>query len=150
DSTAPPSVRIITTFDRLVNQAAIMLSPLLANYAAYQTKGRIMKFRLIPRRRLTRLLLVPLLATAVGTATAIPSQADTHIVYAALGDSYASGVGAPPYDPGSLACEQSPQSAAKLWADQHGAKFTFAACNGATTTNVINNQVDKVDPHTTH
>jgi lysophospholipase L1-like esterase len=108
------------------------------------------KLRPVPRRRSTRILLVAtLLAVVGGTVAAVPSWADTPVVYAALGDSYASGVGAPPYDPTSGGCRQSPRSAARLWAESHGASFTFAACSGATTTDVINNQLAGLTSATT-
>ncbi len=109
-----------------------------------------MRFHPIPRRRSTRILLAATaLAVVAGTVTAVPSWADTPVVYAALGDSYAAGVGAPPYDPASGACRQSPQSAAALWAQSHGASFTFAACSGATTTDVLDKQLDGLSPATT-
>src|SRR5262245_35220317 len=95
------------------------------------------------RPRLThRLLLVLALLAAMTGIAAVPSWASTTTIYAALGDSYSAGVGAPPYDPASGSCNRSPRSAAALWAASHpGTSFAFAACSGATTTDVINNQL---------
>jgi hypothetical protein len=57
--------------------------------------------------------------------------------YAALGDSYASGLGAGAYDSASGDCRRSSNAYAALWASaHHPASFAFAACAGATTTDV--------------
>ncbi len=96
------------------------------------------------------LLAVALLVPLAGIAVAAPSWAGTTIVYAALGDSYAAGVGADVYDPASGSCARSPQSAAALWAAGHpGTSFTFVACSGATTTDVRNNQLSALSGATT-
>ncbi len=89
-------------------------------------------------------------ATVAGIAVATPSWADTATVYAALGDSYASGVGSGSYDPESGSCQRSPNSAAALWAAGHpGTSFSFAACSGATTTDVLNSQLGALSDATT-
>ena len=103
------------------------------------------------RSRLPRRLLfvVAVLAALTGIAVA-PSWASTRIVYAALGDSYSAGVGAPPYDPASGSCTRSPRSAAALWAASHpGTSLTFVACRGATTTDVLNKQLGALSGATT-
>ncbi|MFE0022309.1 SGNH/GDSL hydrolase family protein [Amycolatopsis sp. NPDC059021] len=68
-----------------------------------------------------------------GTANAI--QATT---YAALGDSYSSGVGAGDYgDSGD--CMRSSNAYPQLWTNAHsGTKLTFVACSGARTGDVVN------------
>lgn len=70
--------------------------------------------------------------------------------YVALGDSYSSGVGAGNYDPDSGDCLRSPNAYPALWAEAHDvASFTFAACSGATTADVLANQLDALSERTT-
>ncbi|OLB82513.1 MAG: lipase [Actinobacteria bacterium 13_2_20CM_2_71_6] len=94
-----------------------------------------------------RIRSVPLFATALlgalaGTLVAGPAQAAGPVTYVALGDSYSSGVGAGGYDPASGSCERSPRSYTALWVASHTvARFTSVACSGATTTDVLDNQV---------
>ncbi|MEU8636941.1 SGNH/GDSL hydrolase family protein [Amycolatopsis sp. NPDC048633] len=58
-------------------------------------------------------------------------------VYAALGDSYSSGVGAGSYG-SSGNCYRSSNSYPQLWTNAHsGTSFTFLACSGAKTGDVI-------------
>lgn len=60
------------------------------------------------------------------------AHAAQEIDYVALGDSYSSGAGAPPYEEGL--CARSAQGYAQLWADTHDvSSFEYAACGGATT-----------------
>ena len=67
---------------------------------------------------------------------ATPASASS-VNYVALGDSYASGLGAGNYSGGS--CDRSANAAAQLWANAHSpASFAFVACSGATTSDVIN------------
>ncbi|MGH3833790.1 MAG: SGNH/GDSL hydrolase family protein [Pseudonocardiaceae bacterium] len=69
--------------------------------------------------------------------------------YAALGDSYSSGVGTGVYDPASGACDRSPLSYPSLWvAEHHPASFEFAACSGAKTTDVLATQISALRPGT--
>jgi lysophospholipase L1-like esterase len=104
--------------------------------------------RFLSARRV--LVAATLLAALAGIAVATPSWADTTTVYAALGDSYSSGVGAGSYDPASGSCQRSTKSAAALWAEAHpGASFSFAACSGATTTDVLQNQLGALSDATT-
>ncbi|MGH3846046.1 MAG: SGNH/GDSL hydrolase family protein [Pseudonocardiaceae bacterium] len=78
-------------------------------------------------------------ATAASPASA--SQAASAVDYVALGDSYSSGVGAPPYDL-DTSCLRSAQSFAPRWAtEHHPASFGFAACSGATTADVLATQI---------
>jgi lysophospholipase L1-like esterase len=70
--------------------------------------------------------------------------------YVALGDSYASGVGAGGYDPASGLCFRSANAYPALWAAAHQpASFTFAACSGATTGTVQASQLSAVSSATT-
>ncbi|MFN2535961.1 MAG: SGNH/GDSL hydrolase family protein [Pseudonocardiaceae bacterium] len=69
--------------------------------------------------------------------------------YVALGDSYSSGVGTGVYDPASGDCARSPLSYPPLWAAEHNpASFRFVACSGATTGDVLGDQITALDPGT--
>lgn len=86
------------------------------------------------------------LALTLALATvplAAPANA-AGLTYAALGDSYSSGTGAPPYD--SSGCERSQRSYAPLWAAATGVtKFRFVACIGALTSDVRARQLSVLD-----
>ncbi|MFI6158797.1 SGNH/GDSL hydrolase family protein [Micromonospora haikouensis] len=114
----------------------------------------------MPHRPLARALtaLTALLAATLGAAAAPgvaqaaqaakPARAAAAINYVALGDSYSSGVGAGPYDLST--CLRSDKSYAPLWAAAHQvASFTFPACGGAVTADVINKQVSALSTSTT-
>jgi hypothetical protein len=77
------------------------------------------------------------------------------IAYAALGDSGSTGAGAalptPAYD-SNIACGRMTDAYPVLWANAHNlptSQFSFAACNGATTVKIINNQLGVLSPATT-
>jgi lysophospholipase L1-like esterase len=75
------------------------------------------------------------------------AHAASAVNYVALGDSYSSGVGA---GSTSGSCEQSPNAYGPLWAKANSpASFTFAACSGATTTDVVNSQLSSLSASTT-
>jgi len=96
--------------------------------------------------RTFRFLLISLFSLLALLAFAVPSQAATG-KYVALGDSYASGTGAGNYSGGS--CKRSANAYAQLWANSHApSAFTFAACSGAVTADVLNNQVSAVTSDT--
>jgi lysophospholipase L1-like esterase len=79
---------------------------------------------------------------------AAPASAQSAVNYVALGDSYASGLGAGSYSGGS--CDRSAKAAAQLWANAHSpTSFAFEACSGATTADVINNQISALNSSTT-
>jgi len=94
---------------------------------------------------------------ALATATAavaslslvlIAAPASAAVNYVALGDSYASGLGAGNYSGGS--CDRSANAYSQLWANaNHPTSFAFVACSGATTTDVINNQISALSSATT-
>ncbi|MDT8911603.1 SGNH/GDSL hydrolase family protein [Amycolatopsis sp. PS_44_ISF1] len=66
-----------------------------------------------------------------GAAQAAPAS------YTALGDSYSSGVGAGSYG-SSGSCKRSANAYGQLWANAHsGTTFTFLACSGAKTSDVL-------------
>ena len=98
--------------------------------------------------------LVALLAGVVTVVTAVPTTAAAAPApgagdYAALGDSYSSGVGTGVYDPASGACARSPLSYPALWdAEHHPAGFEFVACSGAKTEDVRANQISALQPNT--
>ena len=66
---------------------------------------------------------------------AAPAQAAPP-AYAALGDSYSSGLGTRSYYPASGSCYRSPYSYPVLDAARIGARLTFLACSGATVAGV--------------
>jgi lysophospholipase L1-like esterase len=102
--------------------------------------------------RRSRMLAIGVTASAFGlaaavTGTGIPAQAAPAVHYVALGDSYSSGVGA---GDTSGSCGRSPNAYPALWAKAHSpASFTFAACSGATTSDVINSQLSALNTSTT-
>ncbi|WP_431946553.1 SGNH/GDSL hydrolase family protein [Actinacidiphila sp. bgisy167] len=70
-------------------------------------------------------------------------------VYVALGDSYSAGVGAGSYDSSSGSCYRSTKAFPRLWANAHSpSAFSFTACSGATTTDVLNNQLGPLNSST--
>jgi lysophospholipase L1-like esterase len=102
--------------------------------------------------RPSRMLAIGVTAPALGLAAAIigaamPAQAASAVHYVALGDSYSSGVGA---GSTSGSCVQSPNAYGPLWAKANSAaSFTFAACSGARTSDVINSQLSSLSASTT-
>ncbi|KJK56295.1 SGNH/GDSL hydrolase family protein [Saccharothrix sp. ST-888] len=85
-------------------------------------------------------------ATPAGAAPAVRAAAD----YVALGDSFSSGVGAGSYDPDGGDCHRSRRAYGPLWAAGHPvSRFDFLACNGATTDEVLRDQLPKVGTGTT-
>ncbi|GAB2692907.1 SGNH/GDSL hydrolase family protein [Thalassiella azotivora] len=97
-------------------------------------------------RRQRRLAFVLAAVAAAVSLAAAPAQAAEPVDYVALGDSYSSGTGAPPYQSGS--CYRSSRSYAQLWADTHAvSSFAFVACGGATTDD-LGPQLDALRPET--
>jgi hypothetical protein len=80
-------------------------------------------------------------------ATAEPAAATPQ--YAALGDSYASGVGTRTYYASSGSCYRSPQAYPVLDASRAGATLTFNACSGASIADVQNSQLTGLSRSTT-
>lgn len=102
-----------------------------------------------PLARAALALAVTLGAVGAGAlAAATPAQAAPVVHYAALGDSFSSGVGASPYD--TSGCLRSNRSYAPLWAAANSpASFRFVACGGAVTSDVLNRQLSALDANTT-
>ncbi len=102
--------------------------------------------------RYSRMLAIGVTALTLGTVAAIagagiPAEAASTVHYVALGDSYSSGVGA---GSTSGSCGQSPNAFPKLWAVANSvASFTFAACSGARTGDVISSQLSSLSGATT-
>lgn len=97
------------------------------------------------RSRLAAYLTATLLALGsvlTGAAVAQASETTAATGYAALGDSYSSGVGAGGYISSSGDCKRSTKAYPYLWAAAHSpSAFTFAACSGARTSDVLANQL---------
>ncbi|TNY37597.1 SGNH/GDSL hydrolase family protein [Thermomonospora catenispora] len=101
----------------------------------------------VPRCALTAVCAL-ILAIAL-SAFAPPASAAT-VNYVALGDSYASGLGAGSYDSASGNCKRSNNAYPKLWANANSpTTFRFVACAGATTTSVMNDQLSALSSSTT-
>ncbi|MFI6854865.1 SGNH/GDSL hydrolase family protein [Streptomyces sp. NPDC050416] len=77
-----------------------------------------------------------------GAATAQASALAATGGYAALGDSYSSGVGAGSYISSSGDCKRSTKAYPYLWAAAHSpSTFDFTACSGARTGDVLSGQL---------
>jgi lysophospholipase L1-like esterase len=90
------------------------------------------------------------IATTAGLVLGVttPAQAASNVHYVALGDSYSSGLGAGSYSGGD--CKRSSKGYAVLWANANApGSFINATCSGATTTTVINSQVNSLSATTT-
>ena len=101
------------------------------------------------RRRFFKVFLALVFALVVGLFTPAAAQAaPAPGWYVGLGDSYASGVGSPPYssDP---ACLRSPSAYPSLVATAiHAPTFAFTACSGALTADVLATQLTPVNRRT--
>ncbi|MFM9595340.1 SGNH/GDSL hydrolase family protein [Streptomyces scabiei] len=88
-------------------------------------------------------------AALTGAATAHASQQAAATGYVALGDSYSSGVGAGSYLSSSGDCKRSTKAYPYLWAAANSpSSFTFTACSGARTGDVLANQLGPLGPST--
>ncbi|MFJ5532314.1 SGNH/GDSL hydrolase family protein [Streptomyces sp. NPDC093261] len=93
------------------------------------------------------LLAVGLALTGAAAAQASPLAAAGG--YVALGDSYSSGVGAGNYISSSGSCDRSTNAYPYLWQAAHApSSFSFLACSGATTTDVLSNQLGTLNSAT--
>ncbi len=101
------------------------------------------------RTRHTLVALTVASATAAALMlTALPANASSDN-YVALGDSYSSGLGAGNYG-SSGSCDRSAGAYPQLWANNNSpSSFTFAACSGATTSDLLNSQLSAVNSSTT-
>ncbi|MER6126997.1 SGNH/GDSL hydrolase family protein [Streptomyces sp. NPDC001795] len=93
------------------------------------------------------LLAVGFALTGATAAQASPLAAATG--YVALGDSYSAGVGSGSYISSSGNCSRSTKAYPYLWQAAHApASFSFLACSGARTTDVLNNQLGSLSTST--
>jgi lysophospholipase L1-like esterase len=104
--------------------------------------------------RISRVLFGASFAAAIAIpATVMSASAQTSAAapathYVALGDSYSSGEGAGSYSGGS--CDRSANAYPQQWANADApASFTFVACSGATTSDVLSSQVSSLSSSTT-
>ncbi|MYV46263.1 SGNH/GDSL hydrolase family protein [Streptomyces sp. SID2888] len=103
------------------------------------------------RNRLAAYLTSLFLAVGMALTGAAAAHASSAAVtgYVALGDSYSSGVGAGSYISSSGSCDRSTKAYPYLWqAAKAPASFSFMACSGAITTDVINNQLGALNSST--
>lgn len=100
-----------------------------------------MSMRLARFAALTSTLLLAAGTALLGAGQAT-AAARADFGYVALGDSYSSGVGAGSYDSASGACKRTPRAYPALWAAAHSPQtFSFTACSGARTGDVLANQL---------
>jgi lysophospholipase L1-like esterase len=98
------------------------------------------------------IILLILALTGIAGLVAPPAQAATSsaISYAALGDSYSSGVGGGDEEPASGVCRRGANAYPALWAASRApARFVFVACAGATTSTVLSTQLGVLNRSTT-
>ena len=96
-------------------------------------------------KRALRIVLMSAITVAVIVPIGAAHAATTN--YVALGDSYSSGVGTNHYDLSS-SCSRSSLAYPALVAAAKGYSLNFQACSGATTVDVINNQVAALNAST--
>lgn len=90
-----------------------------------------------------------LLAAGAALFGAGQASAAADFGYVALGDSYSSGVGAGNYDSSSGDCKRTTRAYPALWAAAHSPQtFSFTACSGARTGDVLNNQLGPLNSGT--
>jgi lysophospholipase L1-like esterase len=104
--------------------------------------------------RIFRFAFSAALVVSSGLVTAIAAapvaNAASTVNYVALGDSYASGVGAGNYLSSSGSCDRSSDAYPEQWADANSpASFNSVACSGATTADVLSSQVSALSKSTT-
>jgi lysophospholipase L1-like esterase len=89
-------------------------------------------------------------AFAAVLAVAAPGYAAASDHYVALGDSYASGLGAGSLISSSGSCDRSTRAYSALWAAAHSpGTYTSVACAGATTSSVASSQLTALSTGTT-
>lgn len=90
-----------------------------------------------------------LLAAGAALFGAGQASAAADFGYVALGDSYSSGVGAGNYDSSSGNCKRTTRAYPALWAAAHAPQtFSFAACSGARTGDVMSGQLTPLNSGT--
>lgn len=87
-------------------------------------------------------LLLAATASIAGAGLANAAEQAAPTGYVALGDSYSSGVGSGSYDSASGDCKRSSKAYPALWAAAHApSSFSFTACSGAVTSDVLAKQL---------
>ncbi|MEU6539877.1 SGNH/GDSL hydrolase family protein [Streptomyces sp. NPDC047000] len=100
------------------------------------------------RSRITAYLATIFLAVGLALTGATSANAATG-GYVALGDSYSSGVGAGSYISSSGSCDRSTNAYPYLWNAAHSpSSFSFLACSGATTDDVLAGQLGSLSSST--
>jgi lysophospholipase L1-like esterase len=95
-------------------------------------------------------VLLAVLGVVVLAVAGAPAALAAGDNYVALGDSYSSGVGAGDYTAEGGDCDRSPNAYSALWAANNApSSYVSAACSGATTADVANNQVPALSSVTT-
>jgi lysophospholipase L1-like esterase len=94
----------------------------------------------------------PMVALLLTATVAVVAAGTAHVAapaYVALGDSYSSGVGSGSYKGVNGKCLRSSKAYPILWAAANSpAGFSFQACSGARTTDVIKSQLTDLGPDT--
>ncbi|MEW1655400.1 MULTISPECIES: SGNH/GDSL hydrolase family protein [unclassified Streptomyces] len=91
---------------------------------------------------LTAAFFVAMSLALTGATAASAAQLTASGGYVALGDSYSAGVGAGSYDSSSGSCKRSTKAYPALWAAAHSpSSFSFTACSGARTGDVVSGQL---------
>jgi lysophospholipase L1-like esterase len=94
-------------------------------------------------------LLLAIGSVLTGASAATASQNALNGGYVALGDSYSSGVGAGSYISSSGDCKRSTKAYPYLWAAAHSpSSFSFTACSGARTGDVLSGQLGPLNSST--
>ncbi|MGW1379357.1 SGNH/GDSL hydrolase family protein [Streptomyces sp. NPDC002446] len=105
--------------------------------------------RLSRSAALTSAFFVTTALALTGASAAASAQLPTATGYVALGDSYSSGVGAGSYDSSSGSCKRSTKAYPALWSAAHApSSFSFTACSGARTGDVVNGQLAPLNAST--
>ncbi|OIJ64143.1 SGNH/GDSL hydrolase family protein [Streptomyces mangrovisoli] len=100
------------------------------------------------RSRIAAYLSSILLAAGIALAGSASADAATG-GYVALGDSYSSGVGSGSYISSSGSCDRSTKAYPYLWNTNNApSSFSFLACSGATTDDVVANQLGTLSSST--
>ncbi|MEU3316201.1 SGNH/GDSL hydrolase family protein [Streptomyces sp. NPDC048387] len=99
--------------------------------------------------RLAALASSLILAAGAALFGAGQASAQADFGYVALGDSYSSGVGSGNYDSASGSCKRTTRAYPALWAAAHAPQtFSFAACSGARTGDVLSGQLGPLNSGT--
>jgi lysophospholipase L1-like esterase len=115
------------------------------------THSRLTHSRLARRRPVLRRLILALAACAAALPLILATTpASASVNYVALGDSYSSGLGAGNYISSSGSCYRSYNAYSELWDAAYApSSFSFVACSGAKTTDVISSQLSYLNSSTT-